>query len=473
MLKRRPAITLIILFLLECIGTAQVPDWINYVIRSKSYPESQYLSSFSSEKVPKGQNATDIIDKLANNVRLSIVQSMKVTINITSTMELANINTKSDEAFRMKSTTVSAADITGLKVETFYHEKEKTAYAFAYAKRSDLIGYYTNLISNKLESLEQKINEAGQFLANSNIQYSARSYYECFPLFFEIEEAQSLLIVLGEKGDGALQVSRLNEDKMKVKKTLSEVLVAISSIEVKPVSPVKNLKLTQTQIPLEVRTVFTVKGSGDKSQVNIPVRFQFSNSDTVFNSSISNNEGISSCFIEKLPANEKILIIKAEIDIVKYIDLNQDIKYYSEIVRSFPAGNSAVFTLNISGPKVFVESTEIQFGNKTSMTVIEPKLKEFFSNYGFVFTDKTSDADFSVTISSTSRKGQELYGIFSSFVNVNVSVKDMLKKEEIYKNSLQDIKGLAVDFDQASGRAFSEAADKIIEDLKPVIEKIL
>jgi hypothetical protein len=128
---------------------------------------------------------------------------------------------------------------------------------------------------------------------------------------------------------------------------------------------------------------------------------------------------------------------------------------------------------NLNNTSVLIKSIEKNLGNDLELPYIESKIKSVLSNYSFTFFDDISDADFLIELRAISRKGTEMYGLFTTFVDLTISVTDLSTGYEIYKNSLQDIKGVHLNYEKAGLNAFNNAANKISEIIAPeLLERI-
>jgi len=179
--------------------------------------------------------------------------------------------------------------------------------------------------------------------------------------------------------------------------------------------------------------------------------------------------GLASCRISNILSADKMQVIKAELALDKLVtrdDLNPIIQ---DIIKGLTIPSVNVL-LNVSGPQVFIESTELNFGNPLDVSYIEPKLKEKLSEFGYSFVDIKSDADYVMIIEAQSRKGSTIYNMCSAFVDVTISVMDMSTFEEIYKNTFSNVKGINTDMDKAGLAAFDNAAKQISSEIIEIMQ---
>jgi len=204
---------------------AQKPKWIEYEMRNLTFPEKEYLSGFSSATHTTNNSADEFLNILAGTARTKLIESILVSLQTQTTVNIENIQNNQDaqtkEQFKQISYSLAKANIVGLKIETFYDTKTKSAYAFAYAKRSEVIIYYRNTITKNKTEISQKIQEAKQYSLNNDKENALKSYFECLVLFRLIEEAQAILTAMGSNLSNVLTNEEVNNYKLEVKNGIS------------------------------------------------------------------------------------------------------------------------------------------------------------------------------------------------------------------------------------------------------------
>ncbi|WP_020533859.1 hypothetical protein [Flexithrix dorotheae] len=217
-------ILLLVSFLfMHQLAQAQAPQWTDYYKRKSAYPENLFLTGFSSQgNVADGNK--ELFDVLSEVARKQLIESIQVSIKSVAEINIQNINSKTLEQFKQSSVSLAQANIVGLKYETYYDKKNKEAYAFTYARISEVIDYYKNTISSNIDKINQKVTAAEQAIAGDDKQAALKAYFECNPLFLEIEEAQFILLALKETSENAIQSNRVNELDLKVKEGKSKLL---------------------------------------------------------------------------------------------------------------------------------------------------------------------------------------------------------------------------------------------------------
>ena len=206
---------------------------------------------------------------------------------------------------------------------------------------------------------------------------------------------------------------------------------------------------------------------------NLPLRFSFlRGSGELVEKVRTGRRGNGSCRISKVSSTDRIQIVKARLDIDEYVDRNAVSLILGSIIEGFSIPE-AKFVLNVSGLSGFIASEEIHFDRRLNVLHIEPAIKNFLSGNGFIFVKNADEADLLFAVKAESRKGSDIYGMYSAFVDLTVSATDMTTGREVYKSSLHDVKGIDLEYEKAGLKAFENAAERVREDLMPgLIDRI-
>ena len=213
---------LLLLWGVALIAQAQTPDWVNASARQERYPDQMYLVGFSSDENTQNENPEKFLKKQTDYARVQVVQAIQVQIESKVTNDMTIRNGDVDQTFQQSSVSLATAEIAGLEYKTYYDPAKKIGYAIAFAKRSDLISYYREKLKNQISALPQKIQQAESLMQNDDKQGALRTYYECMPIFPDIEEAQAMLIALGIK-TSELHIQEVSDYKTKVQAAISKL----------------------------------------------------------------------------------------------------------------------------------------------------------------------------------------------------------------------------------------------------------
>ncbi|MDR1347958.1 MAG: hypothetical protein LBJ63_05955 [Prevotellaceae bacterium] len=186
------------------------PEWIDANARELQFPAKVYFTGFASRYVSSGKSLqndtqiakTDAQADLAKKIRVQISSKSQSKISAVS----ANGQYSEDEIFLNQSTAETSAEVAGIKIESYYDSQAQVVYAFAYADKNELNGYYKAQISFIIQKIETAISDAKQFADDGNKMKSKRSYEAIMPMFGELNFAQLLLIAVESKESDEAQI---------------------------------------------------------------------------------------------------------------------------------------------------------------------------------------------------------------------------------------------------------------------------
>ena len=204
----------LVLLAISLTSTAQKPSWTDYYKRQNMYSENEFLMGFVSGINTKDEDAAKLISKYESLAKDKLIQSIQVEIESNNSLNISNVNGKSEEKFLSKSVSFSSANVSGLSTKSFYDRKKKEVFAIAYVNRKELAFYYRNLIKSGQENIEQKLVEGRQYVKKNDKENALRSFYEAMPSLNNIDEARVLLIALNRKMYADINMDEINDLKV-------------------------------------------------------------------------------------------------------------------------------------------------------------------------------------------------------------------------------------------------------------------
>ncbi len=195
----RNSIVLIILLLSGISGYSQSPSWTDPEKRKSQYPDNIYLTGFSSEIVKKSVNTDELRQKHLGFAKAQLVETIRINISSSATLNLENLNSESLEHFKQASVSTSEAQLSGLKSETWFDPKKKAVYAYAYIRITDLLDACKANLADNSSQLKRKIESGDNFVKTGDVEQALKTFYNCFPLLREIENNEAILVAIGKE----------------------------------------------------------------------------------------------------------------------------------------------------------------------------------------------------------------------------------------------------------------------------------
>mgnify|MGYP003291845379 CR=1 FL=1 len=199
-------------------GEAQnSPTWISANIRELNYSPEVYFSEFTQGNLQEDESVSSLLERLkvdakrgaAGNIRTLIESQIEKTDRqVTEGKDFSFFSLYQDYTRQSVQ-----ADLVGLKTESYFDEKAKWGYAFAYVKKIELVEYYKAQISLQLQQVENALNVATTATnAGQKMQAKLRCEAALLPIT-KVEFAQDLLSAIVPYDVDGLQLDRLTHLK--------------------------------------------------------------------------------------------------------------------------------------------------------------------------------------------------------------------------------------------------------------------
>lgn len=436
--------------MLPGISLAQ-PSWVT----KRPIDPAYYIGIGAAQKVT---GSTDYIQKAKDNALSDLASGITVTVSSEIMRKVVETNASLEDNFKSQIQTSAKAELEGVEwMDTYdgdgqywvYCRISKEAYEAAKQRR----------IRNAMK-LATDLYESGQKFESENNVARALTYY--------VQSLSPLEKYLGEPLEteiGGKKVILVNEIFSSLQNLLGE-------IELKSATPKQDGKVGMPlKKPFEVTAALTGAKAGPIA--NLPLKFTFiRGAGEMVDNSTTDNTGDAKCDIHKVTATDKIQIVEAKIFLAGMITADSSSVILSAVLNSLSVPSTRM-VLSVTGLEVYVDADESQFGSKLKQPRIEPAIKNKLVEKGFAFTDNMGNASVIINIKADSRRGSETMGLCVSYVDATVSVLDMRSGEEIYKNSMNNVKGISDTFEKGAFKAFDECAKNIVNGLLPkLVEKI-
>jgi len=177
----------------------EAPRWISYDQRIAMFPENQYMVGFKSDKCDRSEVAAASMENLLKIAKTQLIEQIRIEIKSASTIDIENKDTRSKEVFKQAGASTSEASLTGLKTDTYYDKKKKLIYAVAYVNKLELVKSCETNLADLQKRLGQKIAMAKQLATTGEVEQAMNSYYACYPMIHEMDNALALLVAIGKE----------------------------------------------------------------------------------------------------------------------------------------------------------------------------------------------------------------------------------------------------------------------------------
>lgn len=192
------ATTLLVFILFPATGIAQSPAWIPFASRNATYPDDKYLTAFKSQTFDKKEDSEKILSDLIMLSRSDISDQIRINIQSTASYQVQNVNSVTNEIFKLQSQSLSEASLSGLKTETYLDKKESEVYVLSFIKISDLLQQCSARAENTKQKLVSQMSIAERLSSESNLEEASNAYNQCYPLLRSLENDGAIMAAYGD-----------------------------------------------------------------------------------------------------------------------------------------------------------------------------------------------------------------------------------------------------------------------------------
>lgn len=205
---------LIVFILLSfCTFSQNEPFWVESSWRQINYPNESYLTGFAQDVKANNETVAQAEARVKTLAAGYLAKNVIATIQTVSDSYSRSVEYGSNESiqktFETQTKAETDATINGIKTECYYDAKNNYVYAFSYANRYEVIGYYKAQINMLIQQIEGNIAAAAQFKEKAETVKAEAEYNKTIPLFAKIEYAQGLLTAIDKNvDDSGLQMQK-------------------------------------------------------------------------------------------------------------------------------------------------------------------------------------------------------------------------------------------------------------------------
>jgi hypothetical protein len=197
-----------LLFTVLCTSTLfaqSPPNWFEPADRERNYPNSVFITGFSTGSVRAGETKTDAETRLRKEAQAYVAET--VLVQVRSETQSHDTRTKTqttgqeaieqiNSIFEAAVKTSATIELAGLKTDSYYDESAGLIYGFAYVNKYELTGYYNASLTMNMQQLESILNAAKQLETSGEKAKARTQYEETVPLLVKVEQAQDVLVAL-------------------------------------------------------------------------------------------------------------------------------------------------------------------------------------------------------------------------------------------------------------------------------------
>ncbi|NQU31764.1 MAG: hypothetical protein HQ521_00880 [Bacteroidetes bacterium] len=264
---------------------------------------------------------------------------------------------------------------------------------------------------------------------------------------------------------GSIPIAWLENENVDFLPEQIKLMDVLKDYQLSVVSSPSSIKLGMaTTIPVEIEISENNKLPATPV-VGIPLEISNSETQDILCSSISNELGISSCYLPSIQSDKPVIRVMVSIDLSDYLNIERESFFYTIASRQNPVV-PIIIDLATEKPTIYIKSEELIQGKTMDIKTLDPVIKESLAEKGYNFVDNKTDADYIITINANTTTGSQYQGIYFAFLDINLSIIETSTSEEIYKTHIDQIKGGGSDYTKAGKKAYFLGSERLKESLK-------
>lgn len=216
---------------------------------------------------------------------------------------------------------------------------------------------------------------------------------------------------------------------------------------------------------------FVVKREG-LAVSDFPVYFDFHYGRVRPKEGATNEKGIVTTALDKVretiaiqPVNAKISLVKLYAALIEKPD-----EITTALLEHFSIPQSQII-LNVSAPKVYIETATKTFGKNTGDDV-KNAIKQALVNREFSVVTSSRNADFTLTVTSDVKEGGTQFDMYQAHLSGMFTITDQ-SGTVYYTEEISNITGVQLNYTRAGEKAYSLLAEQVQEVYIPRFKRFL
>ncbi len=385
-----------------------------------------------------------------------LTSEISVTVKSTTLMQQVETNSELNDMYQNLTKVSTENDIEGYElVDSWGDEKEYWVY---YRLSKSLYK------ANKMRKLDRAKNVASQFynsgkqsLRNAEVGRAYQDFVKGLASLRDYIDAE--ITINTDKGEEYL-VDALMSELIALNREL-KILTSVKDLDVRIARPVEE----------EIETTVWYQSMA----VSIPLKPYFSTgSGDVPNSFKTNVSGKGSFKIQKVTGGQNLQVLEVSPDIEGMTAEEEGMDLMSRLIRLKTGVPSAKINIKATKITAYFESDVQILGKKEQSSSIARNVKQKLSEEAYLFTDDKDKAEVIVKLTYVGKQGEEFplknKTLFTSFVDMYITVKDGSSGNEVFNKGFSDEKGSrAGGYDKAYSAAEEAALERFEKELMPEI----
>jgi len=436
----------IILVLLTIAQATPQPEWT----RKQPFSRTHYIGIGMADKTPL-QNHQQVARSNALN---SIAEDIAISITSKQIDIVQEENGITDEFIRSEIQTTTLLDLEGYRLIDTWEDAEQywVYYSLSIAVFDSLRQKRIAEAGNRSLSLLKQGDTFTKTIPYANYTGALSAYLRALePLKPYVSEPFQVEL-LGETVFLENEImSRLNDLLHRIKLRASDDLL-VGNVG----GPIEK----GLQVIAEIETP-----SGLMRLPHLPLDFHFlQGAGEMDNKAITDSDGVGVSRIHRIIDTNRLQIVIAQVDLSALTgsDIIADgMNQKAEML----APPDVRFTVAVSGQPVFVDSDERNLDDKLELAILSSAIESELTSNGFDFVPNPNLADITLYIEANTRRGSTIGKMGVAYLDLTISVVNRVSGNCIFTRSLDNVKGIDLEYENAGLRAYRKAEQDLLPQL--------
>lgn len=220
----------------------------------------------------------------------------------------------------------------------------------------------------------------------------------------------------------------------------------------------------QNSFRTTAKLLVTAAGSGNPLE-GVPLSYEYFGAYGRYRGkTASNADGRADIAINEAEKDRSGHVLVTAVDTEFLFEPFRSDRFMRRLTESMRSATAQTPILYVA-PVVYLDTEEKNLGSRMSTAPLSSAVKTSLLRRGLRFTENRSDADLTVIIRADTRSGSRVQGFATSFLDLDISVRNNTTRERVYHVSRADLRGTDLDFERAGIKAYENITRNIESEL--------
>lgn len=219
-------ISTILFFCLSVLITfSSEPVWLDSEVRDDRWNPDLFYTATSFVQYREKEDASSAAERAVADVKAELASKIKSNITVSTKSTSESIATdkgiSESDRFSKEYNILSGLELTNLQTDTYVDDKNKTAYAFAYVKKSDVFDFYAAKAERAIVQAEILYDEAKGLISSGE---KIRANVPCGKALDKLKDITEYIDILNAIKASSQTTAEMSEKSDSLSRSIKETL---------------------------------------------------------------------------------------------------------------------------------------------------------------------------------------------------------------------------------------------------------